>query len=168
MQPTLQDASSEWICETGSSLGILGCSTELDPSSKAEGERLFVCSELAGLWAGFSLPACHAHPGRCPRQMMTSRQGRNADREARFLPGSVPLRRHSLLRDTLSGRMGLPGFSARACLPAISQYLCGKGEHVGSASQGSENKRTLSCQPGRQRGRAQLGVPGAHSLEQRP
>lgn len=37
--------------------------------------------------------------------------------------------------------MGLLGFSAIACLIPISQYLCGKSQHVGSTSQGSKNGR---------------------------
>lgn len=44
--------------------------------------------------------------------------------------------------------MGLPGFSATALLTSISQYLCGKSQHIGSTFQGSKNKKTLSVSQG--------------------
>lgn len=96
-------------------------------------------------------------------------QSRNADREACLPQVSILLRRLSLPRFPLqeNGTSGLLCYCPSHFYFPIPLYCSNTLEHAGSASQGSQNKKTF-CQPWRQGGRAELGVPDAHPLEQRP
>lgn len=166
---TLQEASSERICETESSLSApRDAPWSWIPHPRPRGEA-FCLFRARGLWSSVSpLPLLQTQECVTGRQCHQE-QGRNADREACLPQVSILLRRLSLPRFPLqeNGTSGLLCYCLSHFYFPIPLYCSNTLEHVGSASQGSQNKKTL-CQPWRQGGRAELGVPDAHPLEQRP
>lgn len=139
-------------------LALQECSGELESSPESEGRGFwgFVVGGGGKGACGDSGQASHlsSPPRMCPSQTMTSRT-RHLDTDM----AACPQRSLKKAQPPEDSSLGKWDFWASRLLPdtCISQYLCGKSEHVGRTSQGGENKQSpvTLCQPGKQRGGAE-------------